>query len=196
MLLLASTNSGKVKEFRYLLGHGVKTVAPWDPQFNGKTSPEVVEDGNSYYEHALKKALAFYEVFKTPVLADDSGLEVDLLGGRPGVDSATYGGEGLSWLERWKKLYSELGSHPKDKWTARFRCVLCYYDGKTVPQFYEGTVEGTILPEPSGDNGFGYDPIFYSTLLKKSFGQAELPEKALVSHRAKAIAEFQKTVKS
>jgi XTP/dITP diphosphohydrolase len=195
MLLLASTNAGKVKEFKYLLGHGVKAVAPWDPQFNGKQAPTVIEDGNSYFEHALKKAWAFYEVFKIPVLADDSGLEVDLLQGRPGVHSATYWGEKLSWLERWKKLYSELGSEPKEKWTARFRCVLCYYDGKNVPQFFEGTVEGMILPEPSGENGFGYDPIFYCNLLKKSFGQAELAEKALVSHRAKAISEFLRTVK-
>ena len=190
-LLLASSNRGKLREFEPFLADKVELISPSDPSFAGKVAPDVVEDGTTYFENALKKALQYYAVFKTPVLSDDSGLEVDGLDGEPGVFSARYGGESLSWSERWDKLHRALAPFPKDRWTARFRCILCYYRGEgTVPVFFFGTVEGQILPRPRGEKGFGYDPIFFCPQIGKAFGEAMPSEKELVSHRSRAIHQF------
>ncbi len=152
--------------------------------------PDVVEDGHTYYENALKKAIAFQKVYGVPVLADDSGLELDPLDGAPGVFSARFGGEKISWPDRWKHMYEKLAPFPRDRWTARFRAVLCYYDGKSVPVFFEGTTEGRIHPGPAGEKGFGYDPIFFSTALGRTFGEAPSADKDRVSHRAVAARKF------
>lgn len=190
-LLLATTNKGKIREFEPLIGPKVKLLSATDPSFGGRPVPDVVEDGGTYFENALKKAMEFYRTFRTPVLADDSGLEIDVLDGAPGIFSARYGGESLAWAERWDVVYRALTNFPKDKWSARFRCVLCYYSGPgDVPQFFEGTVEGQIVPRPRGEKGFGYDPIFYSNQLGKTFGESTPAEKDLVSHRSQAILKF------
>lgn len=189
-VFLASTNRGKISEFENLLKSFVSCSSPLSKEFMATPVPEVIEDGLTYYENALKKALAFQKVFRVPVLADDSGLEVDALGGRPGLHSARYGGDKISWNERWNKLYEELKPYPASAWTARFRCVLCYYDGKRVPQYFEGIAEGRIADRPQGSQGFGYDPIFFSPTLNKSFAQASAEEKDLVSHRSEAIRRF------
>lgn len=189
-LLLASTNRGKITEFESLLSSVLKCASPLSKEFATVAIPNVVEDGATYYENALKKALAFQKIFRVPVLSDDSGLEVDVLGGRPGVHSARYGGEKISWTERWNHLYGELQGHNIGERTARFRCVLCYFDGKKVPQFFEGVAEGRITDRPQGSQGFGYDPLFFSPVLNKTFGQATKEEKDLVSHRSEAVRRF------
>lgn len=160
------------------------------PELEGLRAPAVIEDGQTYFENALKKALAYYSVFRMPVLADDSGVEVDALSGAPGVHSAYYGGESLTWADRWAALHKALAGVPSKDWTARFRCVLCFYDGKSVPLFAQGVCEGKLLARPVGSNGFGYDPIFFSSLLGKGFGEASDSEKAKASHRAAAVREF------
>jgi len=183
-LLVATSNSGKLKEFNGLLNS--KFICESLPP----QTPVVVEDGKTYCENALKKAKGYFEVFRKPILSDDSGLEIDVLKGAPGVDSAIYGGEDLAWPERWKFLYDELDKVKAIKPTARFRCVLCYYDGVNSAQFFEATTEGHISTHPKGNQGFGYDPIFYSSELEKTLGEATAEEKAKVSHRARAVRKF------
>lgn len=189
-VLLASENAGKLKELKELIGSKLVCVTPLDGNISKKHALLVEEDGQTYYENALKKALAYYKSFRLPVLADDSGLEVDPLNGAPGVFTATYGGEKASWPDRWKHLHAALAPFPPDTWRARFRCVLCYYDGTRVPAFFEGTVEGKILPVALGSAGFGYDPVFYSSALKKGFAEASSEEKNQHSHRAVAVRQF------
>lgn len=183
-LLIATSNPGKFREFEGLLG----SVFNCTPLPSG--TPVAIEDGKTYQENALKKAQAYYELFKKPVLSDDSGLEVDALMGAPGVDSAHYGGSKLSWPDRWRFLNEELSKVGASKSLARFRCVLCYFDGQNTPRFFEATTEGYIVSTPQGEQGFGYDPIFYSTELKKTLGQATAQEKGSVSHRARATQKF------
>lgn len=195
-LLVATQNKGKIREFSQLLRPDFHCVSFLDAPYNRKAIPDVDETGTTYQENAQLKALAYFDLFQVPLLTDDSGLEVDALGGEPGVFSARYGGTGISWPERWDFLTRHLKSHPSDEWTARFRSVLCYVGFDRKPRFFEGIVEGRIISVPSGTSGFGYDPIFYSTELKKTFGEATDEEKASVSHRARAVAAFLQAMKS
>lgn len=182
-VLLATENLGKLKEFQELFGERITCLSA-----AGKPPLQIVEDGETYYENALKKAMGFYKAFGVPVLSDDSGLEVDALKGAPGVFSARFGGD-VAWPDRWRLLHQKLAPFPKEAWQARFRCVLCYYDGTKPPVFFEGVAEGRI-DEARGEKGFGYDPIFHSADLKKSFGEASAAEKHRYSHRAVAAREF------
>lgn len=182
-LLIATQNQGKLKEFRRLLDRHF-TCSALSESF------EVIENGKDYRENALIKANAFFEKFQIPVLADDSGLEVDALGGSPGLLSARFGGEALTWPERWSFLHAKLSGYPEETWTASFKCALCYFDGREAASFFEGSTAGKIVSNPRGDRGFGYDPIFYSPELQKTFGEAHPDEKERVSHRAHAIKKF------
>ncbi len=189
-LLIATGNLGKLAEFKKLLPENWEVSGTNDSRFQSIKPPEVPETGETYYEHALIKALRYQALYKVPVLADDSGLEVDALHGRPGVHSAFYGGEHLTFPERCQKLLKELAPIEPLRWTARFRCVLCFLDGHGVPVFFQGTVEGKIAPAAAGGNGFGYDPIFYSTELGLTFGEASPDDKGRISHRAEAVQSF------
>ncbi len=188
-LFLATSNLGKISEFQALLPHW-KLTHPLRSEFESITPPEVIEDGVTYYENALKKALRYQEMYRRPVLADDSGLEVDGLFGAPGVFSARFGGENISWAERWQFLWTKLSVFPASEWTANFRAVLCYYNGKNPPRFFEACSAGKIISSARGGEGFGYDPIFFSTELGKTFAEASAAEKNQVSHRAKAVRAF------
>jgi len=188
-LLLASENLGKLSEFQELLGGKITCLSAADTTLPRKFTPQIVEDGETYFENALKKAMGYYRAFGIPVLSDDSGLEVDPLNGAPGVFSARFGGEEISWPDRWRLLHEKLAPFSRDTWRARFRAVLCYYDGETVPRFFQGVTEGLIV-EAKGAKGFGYDPIFYSDVLKKTFGEASSAEKHRCSHRSAASREF------
>jgi XTP/dITP diphosphohydrolase len=183
-LLIATGNPGKWREFQALLQPEIEVSHP------ASGAPEVDENGTTYFENSLKKAVAYQAAFGGPVLADDSGLEVDCLGAEPGVFSARFGNVRLPWPERWAYLISRLEPFPQNDWTARFRCVLCFYDGKTEPRFFQGLAEGRIVSEPRGNQGFGYDPLFLSTVLGKTFAEASMEEKQLHSHRAAASRKF------
>jgi XTP/dITP diphosphohydrolase len=186
MILLGTQNEGKLLELRAILGEGYPLIGLSDLP---ASPPSVLEDGSTYRENAFKKAHAYFHHARMPVLADDSGLEVDVLNGAPGVDSAHYGGRDLSWPQRWACLQNALRPFPAETWTARFRCVLCFFDGaQTV--YFEGVASGKILEAPQGEKGFGYDPIVFSDELGMSFAQASVAEKNRVSHRARALAEF------
>ncbi|MBI1859349.1 MAG: RdgB/HAM1 family non-canonical purine NTP pyrophosphatase [Deltaproteobacteria bacterium] len=182
-ILLATQNRGKVAEFQAML-------VPFDV-VTPPASILIEETGATYCENALIKALRHFEKYRVPVLADDSGLECDALKGEPGVFSARFGGERISWPDRWKLLNDTIArSRDPKNHRARFRAVLCYYDGTSVPQFFEGVVEGEILASPRGDKGFGYDPIFLVPERGLSMAEIDSVEKNRISHRAKAAQAF------
>ena len=182
-LLLATNNAGKVAEFRRLLdGCGWEIVAP--AEVGLKLAVE--ETGQTYAENARIKAAAYAEAGGLVTLADDSGLEVDALGGRPGLLSARYAGANRTDRERLEKLLEELAEVPDKDRTARFRCVIAIVGEKEQIELVEGTVEGYIARAPRGDSGFGYDPVF--VLADRGLTAAELPdiEKDALSHRGVA----------
>ncbi len=182
-LLIATGNAGKVAEFRTLLaGSGYEPVAP---QSIG-LALNVPEDGTSYAENALIKARAYAARSGLPALADDSGIEVDALNGRPGIYSARFGGERLTDQDRNALLLRELAQLPGADRSARMRCALALQspDGRLWQA--EGMVEGRIAQAPRGSNGFGYDPIFVYAEFGRTAAELTDAEKNTYSHRARA----------
>ena len=186
-IVFATKNEGKVREITEMLCRtDVELVS-----LNHFTSvPEIVEDGKTYLENALKKAKIISEYTGEAVLADDSGLQVDALGGEPGVYSARYAGEGASDEENNAKLLAKLKDVPEEKRTASFFCALVLYHPDGRYQAFEARWRGRIIDERRGTNGFGYDPIFLWPQLDKT--AAELPSeiKNKVSHRGQAFAKL------
>lgn len=183
-IALASRNAGKLAELRALSDGRLDLV----PMPESPESPEVEEDGETYLENALRKAVALAGLVGGPALADDSGLEVDGLDGRPGVRSARYGGPGLDDAGRCRALLAELaGRGAGASRRARFRCVLALVSGGEVLSA-EGVLEGEIAPAPRGAGGFGYDPVFVPEGQTRSAAQLSAAEKDAVSHRGRALA--------
>lgn len=179
-IVLASGNKGKVAEFRKMLAP-LTVVTPKELNIEF----DVEETGKTFFDNALIKAKALYELCGLPTIADDSGLCVDALDGAPGVFSARYSGGGDA--ENISKLLKAIDG--VENRAAHFSCCIVYYDGeKTVCA--EGKTFGTIALAPDGDGGFGYDPIFISDDLGKSFGRATDVEKNTVSHRYRALVEL------
>ncbi|MFO7697015.1 MAG: XTP/dITP diphosphatase [Anaerolineae bacterium] len=182
-MLIATHNRGKIREYRALFQHFNDDVVGLDDL--GITD-EVEETGPTFAENALLKARAFALLSGTETLADDSGLEVDALDGRPGVFSARYAGPDATDEERYRKLLDELQGTPAHQRRARFRCAVAvaWPDGRIA--LTTGTCEGEIAHQPSGTNGFGYDPVF--VVPEHRCTMAELPEeiKNTLSHRARA----------
>lgn len=178
-IIIATGNAGKVREFKRMLeplGYQV---------FSQKEKGiilDVEETGTTFAENAVRKAKAVWEKVKLPVIADDSGLCVDALDGRPGIYSARYAGEGATDADRVKKLLTELEG--KENRTGRFVCAIAYIDGAGEPHVFEGVCEGTMAESPRGEDGFGYDPIFL--VGEKTFAEMTAKEKDAVSHRGKA----------
>lgn len=181
-VVLATRNQGKVREFAEALsGLG------WTVGGLPASVPEIVEDGRSFEENARKKAETVANLLRVPVLADDSGLEVDALDGEPGVFSARYAGENATDSDNNRKLLAALTGVPAEKRSARFVCVLAWAVPEKPAVTVRGECEGVILDEPRGEGGFGYDPLFFVPRLQKTFGELPLEEKNRISHRAKAI---------
>jgi len=185
-LVLATANRAKARELQALLG-GIPYRVLDLSDFPLLTLP--AEGEESYEDNALLKARAVAGATRTLALADDSGIEVDAFGGRPGVLSARYGGEGLNDEDRWRLMLRELRDVPPTQRTARYRCVvaLCSPDGREATT--EGVVDGLILDAPRGDGGFGYDPIFYYPSLDATFAEVTAEAKHAVSHRGQAMAK-------
>ncbi|MHA6533668.1 XTP/dITP diphosphatase [Paenibacillus sp. BAC0078] len=192
ILIVATKNKGKVREFQHAfapLGLEVKSM------FDYPELPDVVEDGDTFAANALKKSKAVGDALGLPVLADDSGLCVDVLDGRPGVYSARYAGEEANDKENNLKLLSELEKLKQGEdtgqpllSTARFVCALSLYDPATGKELTaEGTVEGWITSEQAGGGGFGYDPLFYLPEYRKTMAELTLEEKQAISHRGMAL---------
>jgi XTP/dITP diphosphohydrolase len=182
-LLLATSNPGKVREMRRLLaGVPVDVITPADLSLD----LEVDEDGATYAENAARKARAYAEAAGLVALADDSGLEVDALAGRPGLHSARYGAPGLDDADRTALLLTELRTIPDGRRTARYRAVVAVaWPGGRV-EYFCGSQEGTIARETRGKGGFGYDPIFV-TRDGRTAAELDEQEKDAVSHRGQAM---------
>lgn len=183
-LLVATRNQGKVQEYADLLAD-MNLV--WRNLAEVGINLEVAETGATFEENATIKAVAYAQASGLLTLADDSGLEVDYLGGQPGVQTARYGGEGLSPRERYERLLASLIGVPMAERTARFRCVIALADRDGLIATADGVCEGLIAFEPAGTGGFGYDPIF--VLPDRKVTMAELPaaEKHKISHRGRAL---------
>lgn len=192
-LLVASTNDGKIKEIReQLKDFNFEIVALKKfPQLQ-----DIKEDGDSFKENALKKARVSAKETGLLTLADDSGLEVDALDGRPGIYSARYSGKNASDEKNNKKLLEELKDIPKNKRCARFRCVMAIYDPENnYNATVNGKCEGRILESQQGKNGFGYDPLFYVNSEKKAMAELSADKKNEISHRAVALNKMKKLLK-
>ncbi|MFH1680335.1 MAG: RdgB/HAM1 family non-canonical purine NTP pyrophosphatase [Candidatus Eisenbacteria bacterium] len=183
-LLLATRNRDKVREIARILGDlPVRLRTP--DEFPGV--PEVEEDGETFEENAAKKALTVAMHSGLLSLADDTGLVVPSLGGEPGVRSSRYAGEGVSYEDNWRKLLARMAGLPDAERGACFICVAVLADPGGVVGSAEGRCEGTILREPRGEGGFGYDPVFLHAPSGKTFAELTIEEKNLVSHRAAAM---------
>lgn len=190
-ILVASTNPGKIAELRAMLDLDVEWMELADfPNIN-----EVKEDGETFAENARSKAIGYAKQTGLWTLADDSGLMVDALGGRPGVKSARFSGakeKNRTLLDHKNmakvlKLFEEM---PKEKRTARFVCNLCLASPEKILIETEGKLEGVIAEKEAGTNGFGYDPIFFVPHLNKTVAQLNREEKNVISHRGNAIREL------
>lgn len=197
-LVIASNNKGKIKEIKeILIGLPLGVVSLRDENID----IDVVEDGTTFAENAKKKAMEICDYLLERgdsdfiVIADDSGIEVDYLNGEPGVYSARYAGEHGNDDKNNEKLLENLKNVPWENRGARFVCQLAVIDNNKIYKSVAGYVEGHILEEVNGVDGFGYDPLFYCDELKKSFGEAKLSEKNLVSHRGRALMEFKSLIK-
>lgn len=183
-VVLATRNAGKAKEIgRILEGSGVEIISL--EGFAGIELPP--ETGKTMEENALLKARAVAKATGLPALADDSGLEVDFLGGAPGVYSARYAGEKATDEENWKKLLRELEGVEAEKRTARFRCALALVGFDENEYLFDGVFEGSIAEAPRGKNGFGYDPVFIADGLGRTAAELSPDEKNRISHRAHAL---------
>jgi len=184
-LLVATGNKGKFAEIKELLGG---TVANLYSLEDFPDIPPVEEDGATFAENAVKKAQGAARATGKPVIADDSGLEVDALGGRPGVYSARFAGESADDAANNVKLLAELTDLPDTQGTAAFRCAiaLCFPDGNC--RTFSGELNGIILKEPRGTGGFGYDPLFLVPEYGLTLAELPLAVKNSISHRGKALA--------
>lgn len=186
-VILGTRNKGKVREFQNLLGNEAFTLLSWQ---DIAQPISVVEDGETFLENAMKKAEATARITGEPSIADDSGLEVDSLQGRPGIHSARYAGPEATDEKNYRKILAELKGVPREHRGARFVCViaLCLPNGKR--EWVEGECRGIITEAPSGKQGFGYDPIFFYPEMGKTFAELSAEEKNRVSHRAEAIRKL------
>ena len=192
-LLLATNNAGKLAEYDVLLeGCGWEVVTPRDLGID----IEVEETGETYEANATIKARRGSEASGLVTLADDSGIEIEAMGGDPGVHSARFLGENASYTERFADIQRRLAGVPRERRRARFRCVIAVADPRTgAVRTAEGEVFGQIAEAPAGEGGFGYDPIFW--VLQHSATIAELPDhqKNIISHRARAVAGARQILK-
>jgi XTP/dITP diphosphohydrolase len=189
--LVASSNPGKLAEYHQLAGEisaGITLRLDLLPRF--AELPEYPEDAPTFAENAAGKALHYSQFADLPVLADDSGLVVDALGGAPGVHSARYAGPGASDSQRMAKLLDELRTRGATDRRARFVCMLALADRGRVIAVISAAVKGEILGTPQGTGGFGYDPVFFLPALGKTFAELSPAEKNQYSHRGKAFRKL------
>ena len=192
-LLVATGNREKFREIEWILRDEVaKLYSPED--FPGM--PLVEEDGATFADNAVKKAQSATSATGKPVIADDSGLEVDALGGRPGVFSARFAGKDADDSGNNAKLLDELGNLPEELRSAAFHCViaLCFPDGSC--RTFAGALHGVILKEPRGTDGFGYDPLFLVPEYGRTLAELPLEVKNVISHRGKALAKLKEYLRS
>ncbi len=188
-IIFASKNKGKVKEVGDILRNGNIEILSL---LGIESAPEIIESGSTFEENARIKAEVIYNEFRIPVIADDSGLAVEQLDGRPGVYSARYSGESASDEENNRKLLIELQQYSEPH-HAKFICCAVYFDG-TKWLTSNGEIKGKIIKHPRGESGFGYDPLFLPDGFNQTTGELSLEEKNKISHRAIAFNQLKKMI--
>lgn len=186
-MVMATRNRGKAAELQQLLGDLAVDILTMD---SFSEVPEIEETGQTFRENAVLKAQTVARYTHLPVLADDSGLAVDALGGQPGVYSARFAGEPYNDEKNNRKLLALLKGIPPEQRTARFVSSLAFITADGLLKVTEGYCEGFILEEPRGNGGFGYDPLFYLPTLGKTMAELSPTEKNQISHRGKALREM------
>jgi len=190
-MVLATKNAGKVDELKALLrDHDVEVLSLLDLNYE----PEIEETGTTFVENALIKARTIFEEYGLLTIADDSGLEIDALDGRPGVYSAIYAGEPKDDIANMDKVLAEMKDVPISERTARFRCTLVIVDKAGHEHVVHGKCEGMILEEKRGSNGHGYDPIFHVPAVDQTMAQMTEAEKNTLSHRKKAFDQLEQLI--
>jgi len=192
-VLVATQNSNKRNELKVLL-KGIKGVKVMNLDDLDVTPPMIVEDGRTFRQNAVKKALTVSRFFDGLVLADDSGLEVDVLDGRPGVRSSRFARKNATDAENNKKLCKLLSNVPEKNRHARFVCHIALALEGTLLGSFEGSIKGRVLLKPKGKNGFGYDPLFVPKGSEKTFAEQTAVYKNRVSHRAIALRKVKKAI--
>lgn len=187
-IIFASNNANKLAEIQAALGNEFQLVSLNDIGFSG----DIPETGRTLEANALQKAKYIFERFNTPVFADDSGLEIEALNGEPGVDTAHYSGSRDAAANMSKVLKGLLNEKRR---LAKFRTVIAFIDGGRE-ELFQGEVHGSISKEMKGDQGFGYDPIFIPENDHRTFAEMDKSEKAMQSHRVRALEKFVRFIKS
>jgi XTP/dITP diphosphohydrolase len=188
-MVLATKNQGKIREIEAILSDLPFNILSLN---NYLHIPDVVEDGLTFFDNAFKKAKTISEQTNLMALADDSGLEVAYLNGKPGIYSSRYAGENATDAENISKLLSTLRGVPPDERSAMFRCVIVLYGPGGKCQTFEGRWAGHITEMPIGKSGFGYDPVFFIKELGMTVAELPQAEKNRLSHRAQALNELKK----
>ncbi len=189
--VLASHNKHKAEEIKSILGEGFEIITQDEAGFSG----EVVEDGSTFEENAIKKAETVMKAVNLPTVADDSGLCVSYLGGAPGIYTARFAGEGATDSDNINKLLGELKNAKEGERSAEFVCTIALsVPGKETVTF-TGRLSGSILFEKAGESGFGYDPVFYTPVFEKSLAEISADEKNSISHRGRALKAFKEYLK-
>jgi XTP/dITP diphosphohydrolase len=190
-LLLATYNPGKIREYRFLmdgLGYQITTLT------EEGIVKIVTESGNNYEQNARLKAITYAKLSQLTTLADDSGLEVDALNGDPGVKSARFAGEAATDAEKVSLLLAKLNGVPWERRTACFKCVIAIANPGGRAELYYGECHGMITLEAKGENGFGYDPIFFLPEIGKTMAELHLETKNQISHRARASQKARQVI--
>ena len=183
-LIIATGNEDKVREIDEILeGTGFEAISMKQAGFN----PDIVEDGTTFEENALKKAMAVHELSGEYVMADDSGLCIDALDGAPGIYSARFCGEYSTYEEKFRKIFEMLADVPEDKRTAQFVCAIAVVKPDGTSFTVRGECRGVLHEKPVGENGFGYDPIFYVPEFGMTTAQMDPKVKNSISHRGRAL---------
>ncbi len=192
-VVIATRNAGKLKEIQAILAPlSLKILSLRDfPEV-----PEIIEDGQTFEENSLKKAVAVACRTGRIVIADDSGLSVDALQGRPGVFSSRYAGENATDAERYQKLLGEMSGIPEEKREATFICIIAVASPKGKAEVVKGECRGKISLSPKGSHGFGYDPVFYFPEWGKTMAELEPEVKNRISHRARALEKLKQVLPS
>ena len=194
ILVIGTGNTHKVQEIAPLLMESGLPLDLREASRYGRFEP--VEDGGTLEENALIKARAAQELSGEWALADDTGLEVDVLGGRPGIYAARYAGPGCTFADNIHKLLGEMQGVPPERRTARFACVIALCVPGQEPRFFRGECPGSIASSPRGSGGFGYDPVFTIAGLEKSFAELTTSEKNGISHRALAVKQLRRALET
>lgn len=187
--ILASQNKHKANEIENILGEGFSIITMDETDARGM---EIIEDGETFEENALIKARAVAKITNQPTIADDSGICVDYLDGKPGVRTARFAGENATDDENIDKLLAELDGVPAEKRGAHFACCIAVVFPDGSEKTFYGECQGSILTERHGENGFGYDPVFYVPEYEKSMAELSAETKNKISHRSRALTEMMK----